>query len=88
MSAAASFNGHQAPRNEASASGRGAAARKRFALVVTEPDIPRIPHIPRNGHSDPAESGNVGKEGKPSGVSRPDQIDLRRVLVGLGAQVP
>ena len=71
-----------------SAPGQGTSTEKKVAPAETEPDIPHIPHFPRNRHADGVESGNVGKEGKPPAAARPDQNNLGQGLVGLGAQGP
>jgi hypothetical protein len=88
MSAAAISDGNQVCRSSVPASEQGEVAEKTFAPAGTGPNIPRIPHFPRDGHPDPAGSGNVGKEGISPAASRPDQNDLGQGLVGLGAQMP
>ena len=88
MSTAAIFTKNRACRGGVSAPGQGTVAKEKFAPAGTEPNIPLFPHFPRNGHPDPAGSGNVGKEGNVSAASRPVRINLGWGLTGLRAQIP
>src|SRR3954447_3359445 len=84
VSTSPAVRANRACRGDGSASGRGAVAEKTFAPAATGPNIPRIPHFPRNRHPDPAEAGNVGKKGKPPAASRPNHSVFGQGLIDPG----
>jgi hypothetical protein len=85
MSTSPAVTRNCACRGGLSAPEQGAISGKKFVPAGTELHIPLFPPIPRNKHLDPAGSGNVGKEGKPSAASGTVHSDLRQALVSLGA---